>query len=68
MVFLHCNYSDLLAQEPDLRKQTNIHRCTMDFYQKEEIFDVRGPGFHPKPLSILITLGECVLLYGLAAL
>ena len=29
----------------------------MGFYEKVEIFDVRGPGSHPKPLSILIKIG-----------
>ena len=34
--------------------------CTMDFYKKVEIFEVRVPGSHPKPLSILIKLGICI--------
>ena len=29
----------------------------MGFYKKVEIFDVRGPGSDPKPLSILIKFG-----------
>ena len=37
----------------------------MDFYKKVEIFDVRGPGSHAKPLLILINLGIGI---GLAAL
>ena len=62
MVLLDCNYSDLLTQELVLGQQTNIHvaRCTMDFYKKVESFEVRDPGSHPKPLSILIKLGMCV--------
>ena len=37
-----------------------MHRCTMDFYKKVEIFEVGGPGSHPKALSILINLGMCI--------
>ena len=60
MAWLHCNYSDLLAQELISGQLTNIHRCTMDFYKKIEIFEVRGPDSHPKPLSILIKFGMCI--------
>ena len=35
----------------------------MDFYKKVEIFDVRGPDSHPKPLSILIKLGICIAIW-----
>ena len=35
----------------------------MDFYKKVEIFEVRGPGSHPKPLSILIKLGMCIAIW-----
>ena len=28
-------------------------QCTMDIYKTVEIFEVRGPRFHPKPFSIL---------------
>ena len=38
----------------------NIHRCTMDFYNIVDISEVRGPGSHPKPLSIIIKLGICI--------
>ena len=42
---------------------TNIHRCTMDFYKKVEIFEVRGPGSHTKPLSILTKLGMFIAMW-----
>ena len=50
----------MLAQELVLGQQTNIHRCTMEFYKKVEMFVVRGPGSNPKPFSILIKLGMCI--------
>ena len=54
---LHCNYSDLLAQELVLGQQTNKHRCTMGFFKIVEIFEVRRLGSNPKPLPVLIKLG-----------
>ena len=60
MVDLHCIYSDLLVQELVLEQKRNIHRCTMDFYKKVEIFEVGGPDSHPKPLSIQIKRGMCI--------
>ena len=46
-----------------LGQQTNIHRCTMDFYTKVGIVEVRGPSSHPKPLSILIKFGMCIAIW-----
>ena len=63
MFYLHCNYRYLLAQELVLGQQTNIHRCTMDFYKKVEMLEVRGHASHPKPLSILIKLGMCIAIW-----
>ena len=60
MVYLDCNYSDFLAQKFVFGLQTNIHRCTMDFYKKVDIFDVWGPGSHPKHLLIQIKFGMCI--------
>ena len=35
----------------------------MDFYKKVEIFEVRGPGSHPKSISILIKLGMYIAIW-----
>ena len=56
-------FSCIVIVELVLGQQTNIHRCTMDFYKKVEILEVRGPGRHPKPLSILIKLGMCIAIW-----
>ena len=63
MVWLHCNYSDLLAQERALGQLTTMHRGTMDFYKKVDVFEVRGPGSHLKTLSILIKLGMYIAIW-----
>ena len=49
-----------MAQELIFGQQTNIYQCTMDFYKKVAVLKVRGPDFHPKPLSIILKLGVCI--------
>ena len=65
MAYLHCNYSDLLAEELDLGQQTNIHRCTRGFHKNVEIFEDRGPCSHREPLSILIKFGMRISIWSI---
>ena len=44
-------------------QKTNLHRCTIDIYKKIEMFEDRGPGSYPKPLSILIKLGMSIAMW-----